>query len=110
MLYLKLNVIKKYEKYADYYNVARICRGLDKSTKTNEGFLVIYKKHKDHNKLKQIYATKNTTWDKYRTNYLNAKIAQMKEYNIPLYDHKGIPTKMHIILIMWGYSPDIKND
>ena len=29
MKYLKLNIIKKYEKYADYYNIARICRGLD---------------------------------------------------------------------------------
>lgn len=108
MKYLDLKVIKKYEKYADYYNIARICRGLDKSTKTKEGFLVVYKRLKDHNKLKNIYATKNTTWDKYRTNYVNAKLAQMKKNKIALYDDKGIPTKMHIILIMWGYSPDIK--
>ncbi len=57
-------------------------------------FLVVYKRLKDHNKLKNIY----TTWDKYRTNYLNAKLAQMKKNKIGLYDDKGIPTKMHI---MW---------
>lgn len=45
MKYLDLKTIKKYEKYADYYNVARVCRGLDKSTKTKEGFLVVYKKY-----------------------------------------------------------------
>lgn len=29
----------------------------------------------------------------------------MKKNKIGLYDAKGIPTKMHIILIMWAYSP-----
>ena len=38
MKYLSLDVIKKYEKYANLYNVARVCRGLDKSTKTTNGF------------------------------------------------------------------------
>jgi len=58
MKYLSLDIIKK---YANLYNVARVCRGLDKSTKTSVGFLVIYKKHKDPSKLKSLYATKNTT-------------------------------------------------
>jgi|TARA_Y100000385_G_scaffold196593_1_gene203585 hypothetical protein len=106
MKYLSLDVIKKYEKYANHYNVARVCRGLDKSTKTTDGFLVIYKKYKDPSKLRSIYATKNTTWDKYRINYIKAKLALMKKYNIPFYvDDKKTPSKMHTILIMWGYSP-----
>ena len=30
----------------------------------------------------------------------------MKKYNIPFYvDNKKTPSKMHTILIMWGYSP-----
>jgi len=44
-----------------------------------------------------IYATKNTTWDKYRINYLNEKIG--------LYDVEDISIKMYI---MWVYLPDIK--
>ena len=41
--YLPLKIIKKYEKIADLYNVARVCRGIDKSNKTDFGFLEIYK-------------------------------------------------------------------
>ena len=43
--YLPLKIIKKYEKIADLYNVARVCRGIDKSNKTDFGFLEIYKKY-----------------------------------------------------------------
>lgn len=105
MKYLPLSTIKKYEKLANIYNVSRVCRGLDKSTKTNEGFLVVYKRVKNPEKLKDILATKNTSWDIYRYNVIKAKLAQMKKNKIPLYID-GKPSKMHIILIMWGFSPD----
>lgn len=105
MKYLSLATIKRYEKLANTYNVSRVCRGLDKSTKTNEGFLVVYKRVKDPEKLKNIFATKNTTWDSYRRNVIKAKLSQMKKNKIPLYID-GKPSKMHTILIMWAYSPD----
>ena len=105
MRYLPLSIIKKYEKLADIYNVARVCRGLDKSTKTNKGFLVVYKSVKNPEKLKDMLATKNTSWDVYRHNAIKAKLAQMRKNKIPLYID-GKPSKMHTILIMWGYSPD----
>ena len=105
MKYLSLETIKRYEKLANTYNVSRVCRGLDKSTKTNEGFLVVYKKLKEPEKLKHVLATKNTTWNDYRRNVLKAKLAQMKKNKIPLYID-GKPSKMHTILIMWAYSPD----
>ena len=42
-------------------------------------------------------------------NRLNAKIAQMKRQKIDYFhksgEMKGFPTKMHVILIMWAYSP-----
>ena len=107
MKYLPLTTIKRYEKLADTYNVSRVCRGVDKSTKTNEGFLVVYKRVKNPEKLKDIFATKNTTWDSYRRNVIKAKLAQMQKNKIPLYID-GKPSKMHVILIMWGYSPDRK--
>ena len=105
--YLPLKIIKKYEKIADLYNVARVCRGIDKSNKTDFGFLEIYKIYKSHNKLLNIMATKNTSWHHYRINNIKAKLSQMKKNNIPLYSNDK-PTKMHVILIMWGYSPDKK--
>ena len=42
-------------------------------------------------------------------NRLKAKIAQMKRQKIDYFHKfgkmKGLPTKMHLILIMWAYSP-----
>ena len=29
----------------------------------------------------------------------------MKSMNIKYFDKDGVPTKMHVILIMWAYSP-----
>lgn len=104
--YLPIKTIQKYEKYADLYNVSRVNRGLKQSTRTEKGFLVVYKDLKNHKKLATCLATKNVTWDKYRENQLKAKYAQMKKHNIPLYTDDKTPTKMHTILIMWAYSPD----
>lgn len=104
--YLSLNIIKKYEKYAEMYNVSRVNRGLDKSIKTDKGFLVVYRELKKPERLLTHFATKNTTWHKYRENQIRAKYAQMRKYNIPLYTADNKPTKMHTILIMWAFSPD----
>jgi hypothetical protein len=41
---------------------------------------------------------------------LKSKTGQMRSMGIPLYNEtgplKGLPSKMHVILIMWGYSPE----
>ena len=48
-------------------------------------------------------------WEKTRINRINAKLGQMKSFNIDFFHKsgplKGLPTKMHTILIMWAYSP-----
>ena len=107
--YLDLITIKFFEKLANKYDISRVARGLDKPSKTQYGFLVMYKKY-GKGKLPFIPIFKNTPergdYDIYREKYLNARLAQMKKMKIKLYDDNRLPTKHHLTLIMNGYSPD----
>jgi len=113
--WLSLKTISKYEKIAELYGVSMVARGLKKGTRTDEGFLKMYKKMdgKAH-KLQYITVKKNQMdgqdyWS-YRISFLNSRMGQIKHGKTPLYytegKFKGLPTKQHIILIMHAYSPD----
>jgi hypothetical protein len=109
--YLDLDIVKKYEKLADHYDISHVARGLKKPTKTDTGFLVIYKKCKGHkNKLPFIPVFKNKPngmdYDVYREKFINSRLGQIKHGGIELYTKQGLPTKQHVILIMHAYSPD----
>ncbi len=115
--WLSLKTIAKYEKIAEMYGVSEVARGLKKGTRTDEGFLAMYKKVGGKaSKLQYIPVRKNKPegqdyWS-YRISFLNSRIGQIKHAKTPLYytegKFKGLPTKQHIILIMHGYSPDKK--
>ena len=112
--WLPLETIKKYEKIAEEYGISEVARGIKKSTKTDEGFLRIYKKvgGKSH-KLQYIPIKKDKPsgqdyWS-YRISFIKSRLGQMKANKTELFytedKYKGLPTKQHIILIMHGYSP-----
>jgi hypothetical protein len=116
--FLTLKQIKKYEKIAKIYKVSEVARGIKKGTKTDKGFLEMYKKVNGRaNKLQYIPIKANRPegqdyWS-YRIGFINSRLGQMKKQKTPLYytdgKYKGYPTKQHIILILHGYSPDKKN-
>ena len=111
--YLSRSLIDYYDKLAEFYDISRRARGLEKPLTTDKGFLQIYKKNSDASTLKDCPVRKDkpngANWEKTRINRLNAKIGQMKSQKIPYFHEsgelKGLPTKMHTILIMWAYSP-----
>ena len=113
--WLSLKTIAKYEKIAELYGVSEVARGLKKGTRTDEGFLAMYKKVGGKaSKLQYINVKKNKPesqdyWS-YRISFLNSRMGQIRSSKTPLYytegKFKGMPTKQHIILIMHGYSPD----
>ena len=111
--FLKMDLIKKFYPLADKYKAAEVCRGIQKAKTTDKGFLQVYSKVKKEDELKHIPVRKDkpdgANWYKTRENRLNAKIGQMKRQKIDYFhksgDMKGLPTKMHVILIMWAYSP-----
>ncbi len=117
--WLSLKTIAKYEKIAELYGVSEVARGLKKGTRTDEGFLAMYKKVSSKEKLQYI-PVNNRRYNKpegqdywsYRISFLNSRMGQIRSSKTPLYytegKFKGLPTKQHIILIMHAYSPDNK--
>jgi hypothetical protein len=112
--YLPLSLINKYEKLAEYYNVSRKARGLNKPSTSDDGFLVVYRKVKgNYNKMKSIPCKKDkpngVNWDRKRYVEVSGKLGQAKKMNLEFFhktgELKGLPTKIHINMIMWAYSP-----
>jgi len=112
--YLPLVLVNSYEKLADYYNVSRKARGLEKPSTSNEGFLVVYRKVKGNGSLmKNIPCRKNkingVNWERKRAIEVYGKLGQAQRMKLDLFhksgDLKGLPTKIHINMIMWAYSP-----
>lgn len=108
---LPLSIIKKYEKLAEEYDVARKTRGLEKYkpgvSKSELGWLVAYKKYKLKIKYVPVFSGHPEKQDYYslREAFLNARISQMNAAKTPYFGPDGRPTKQHVILIMHGYSP-----
>ena len=50
---------------------------------------------------KETQATKNQTWETKRHNYIKRRLAQPHK----LFDRPGVPSRYHLSLISWGYSP-----
>ena len=112
--YLPLVLVNSYEKLANYYNVSRKARGLEKPSTSNEGFLVVYRKIKGNGSLmKNIPCRKNkalgVNWDRKRAIEVYGKLGQAQRMKLDLFHKsgtlKGLPTKIHINMIMWAYSP-----
>ena len=112
--YLKLSLVKKYEKLAEEYNISLKSRGLEKPTTSDEGFLVVYKRLKGNsNKLKKCLVKKSVPngidWFQKRNNQVKAKYGQAKKMKLKLFHESGkykdLPTKIHTNMIMWAYSP-----
>lgn len=111
--FLPLSVVIKYEKIAEEYGVSEVARGLKSSKKTDEGFLEVYKRVKNPSKLQYILTKKDNykgqDYNSFRNTFIKARLGQIKAAKTPLFyssgKYKGLPTKQHIILIMYAYSP-----
>jgi hypothetical protein len=117
--YLSPNDIASLEFLAEYYNISRKARGLEKSTTSDKGFIQIWKEIAlgDKKKLRNLpvksHLPNGESWDKHRNNYLARRLSMIKNTNTGLYytsgKYTGLPTKLHVNMIMWGYSPDSTN-
>lgn len=75
-------------------------RGVSKVARKN-GFTKIYLSGENP---KLIMATKNQSWDEKRHNFLKRQLAS----NNRLFDANGNPSRFHLALIAWAYSPSQK--
>ena len=113
--YLPLTIVNQLEKLAEYYNISHKARGLQKPTKSDEGFLTVYRKHKgviaDFEHLPvRANNPDGEKWKHHRADFCNRRYAMIKsKKNYGLYNNNGLPTVMHTNMLMWACSPDAKN-
>ena len=100
MNYLGKATIRRALPYMDYKKVSLVARGKRKSRQTKQGFLQVYLSGKSLDSM----ATKNQTWKERRAAFIARHIKQTRR----LWDRNGQPTRHHLALVAWAYSPDAK--
>lgn len=90
----------KWEPLAKKLGVSKVARG-------KGGFMRVYQSvGGDANKLKTIMF-KNESWWNRRNNFVKRHMAQVKRNKESLFTSDGTPTRRHLALIMWAYSPSL---
>jgi hypothetical protein len=116
--YMTYKQIKALEFLAEFYDISLKARGLQKPTTSDKGFLPIWKEVKGDKKRLRNYPIKanvpnGQTWDKHRNFFIVRRLSMIKNAKDALYytsgPFEGLPTKLHVNMMMWGYSPDGKN-
>merc|ERR1711991_999397 len=84
--YLKLDEVNFWEQLAEIYNVSHVARGIKKATRTDDGFLTVYRKLKGKKgKMCNIPVKKTNPggldWWTQRQNFIKARLGQIKKKN-----------------------------
>jgi hypothetical protein len=106
----KLSILpKKIPKYfiklAEYYKISFVARKVIQSSITNKTFLEIYPKVESELKKKTIRKDSCVTWYNFRRNILFRKFKNIDKWFHTEGTLSGLPTKEHVVFILWGYSP-----
>ena len=113
--YLPVQLVNKLEPLAEYYNISRKARGLEKPTLSDEGFLPVYRRVKGNVAKLRTIPVKSAvpageTWDKHRNNYIVRRLSMLKNAGYGLYHTSGplagLPTILLVNMLMWAYTPD----
>jgi len=89
--FLPLSTIARYESLAKKRGVSEVARG-------PSGFLPVYKRAGSAAKIPDY-------WKRKREGFIARHMAQVEERNEPLWSPDGWPSRRHLALIMWAYSP-----
>lgn len=92
--FLPLSTIARYEKQARQRNVSEVARG-------PAGFLPVYKRAGTPARVPPY-------WRKKREAFIARHMAQVEQRNEPLWELDGRPSRRHLALIMWAYSPAVR--
>lgn len=118
--FIPLALVNRLEALAEFYDVSLVSRGKIPPNKTDKGFLVVFREqaHGNSGKLASLpILAKNpngNTWDHQRDNYLLRRLDMIRraKTNKPggLYVDDGplagLPSVLHVNMMMWAYSPD----
>lgn len=118
--FIPLVLVNRLEALAEFYDISLVSRGRIPPNKTDKGFLVVFRQqaHGDPTKLSSLpILAKNpdgNTWDRQRDNYLLRRLDMIRRAKTnkpgglwvqdgPL---AGLPSVLHVNMMMWAYSPD----
>ena len=90
------------------YSVSEVARGIKSSNQTNEGFVEAYIATKGSpDKMAQRLTGRNDheTWADRRIQFNTRHYGQVKKNKEKLWQKNGDPTRRHLGLIAWGWSP-----
>lgn len=77
--------------------------GVSEVARSERGFMTQYKQARGHPERLSDY------WIIRREGFIARHMAQVRERGESLYKEDGTPTRRHLALIMWAYSPDWEN-
>jgi len=85
---------------------AEVARGAKPSSVTPIGFIEAYRyAHGDPDVMAEMPATAGQSWAQRRADFVHRHMAQVEVRGEPLFDGEGNPTRRHLGLIAWAYSP-----
>jgi hypothetical protein len=103
--WLSLALVKKAEPHIAARGVSKVARGQQSSSVTGEGFLQAYKATKGSvAAMRERSATENQTWAERRQGFISRHMGQAQANGESLWDGDE-PSKRHLGLIAWAYSP-----
>ena len=82
--------------------------GVSRVARSRRGFLTAYEKARGNLfLLSGVYSPKQEQpWTQVRENFLQRHMAQVKKNGEKLWDEEGLPTRRHLALVAWAYTPD----
>lgn len=90
--YLALSLVETFEPLARRQGVSTVAR-------SPGGFLAAYRRARG------AWRRLPAAWIAKRAGFIARHMAQLEGRNEPLVDEDGMPTRRHLALIMWAYSP-----
>ena len=110
--WLTLKTVLKAVPYMKKTGVSKVARGEKKSTRTKEGFIQAYKATSGSiaKMKKRETGQGDQTWSKRRDEFIARHLKQMRNSDTHSTGWKpdGTPTRRHLGLIAWAYSPSPK--
>jgi len=107
---MKLDDVKRSIPAMERQGVSKVARGVEQSSQTNEGWVQAYiATGGSENKMAQRLTGRNDheTWKDRRMQFLSRHLAKVRKENEPLW-RNGEPSRRHLALIAWGYTPTPK--
>lgn len=82
-------------------------RGVSEEARSSDGFMGIYNRVNGNKEaMKDQWYSETYNWFDRRNDFVNRHMAQVERRNESLFEDDGSPSRRHLALIMWAYTPE----